>query len=129
MLFLVAIIAWKWIGEIPHPFTWSAVCLTIFGVGLIVYDGAKLGYSLGNINAFVSAICFAMMLIIARRSLKTDVLADTFLADIFSVMLGAIATLLIDGGLLIAHTDMLITLFMGAFTIGLGIALVTTGTG
>ena len=51
------------------------------------------------------------------------------MAGIFSVMLGAIAAVLIDGALLIAHTDMLITLFMGAFTIGLGIALVTTGTG
>ena len=127
--FLAAIIAWKWIGEIPHPVTWPTMCLAIFGVGLMVYDGATLGYSLGNITAFISAICFAMMLVIARRSRKTDVLGGTFMAGIFSVILGAIAAVLIDGALLIAHTDMLITLFMGAFTIGLGIALVTTGTG
>ena len=127
--FLAAIIAWKWIGETPHSVTWPTMVVAIFGVGLMVYDGASLGYSLGNISAFISAGCFAVMLVIARRSRKTDVLGGTFMAGIFSAALGAVAAFLLDGGIGIKQTDLAIILFMGAFTIGLGIALVTTGTG
>ena len=127
--FLAAIIAWKWISETPHPVTWPTMVVAIFGVGLMVYDGASLGYSLGNISAFISAGCFAVMLVIARRSRKTDVLGGTFMAGIFSAALGAVAAFLLDGGIGIKQTDLAIILFMGAFTIGLGIALVTTGTG
>ena len=127
--FLAAIIAWKWISEIPHPVTWPTMIAAIFGVGLMVYDGASLGYSLGNISAFISAGCFAIMLVIARHSRKTDVLGGTFMAGIFSAALGAVAAFLLDGGIDIKQTDLAIILLMGAFTIGLGIALVTTGTG
>ena len=127
--FLAAIIAWKWIGEIPHLVTWPTMIIAISGVGLMVYDGTSLGYSLGNISAFISALCFAIMLVIARRSRKTDVLGGTFMAGIFSAVLGAVAAFLLDGGIGIKQADLAIILFMGAFTIGLGIALVTTGTG
>ena len=127
--FLAATIAWGWIGETPHPVTWPTMVVAIFGVGLMVYNGASLGYSLGNISAFMSAGCFAIMLVFARRSRKTDVLGGTFMAGIFSAALGAVAAFLLDGGIGINQTDLAIILFMGAFTIGLGIALVTTGTG
>ena len=127
--FLAAIIAWKWIGEAPHPTTWPTMVVAIFGVGLMVYDGASLGYSLGNISAFMAAGCFAIVLVMARRSRKTDVLGGTFMAGVFSAALGVIAAFLLDGGITISQTDLTIILFMGAFTIGLGIALVTTGTG
>ena len=43
--------------------------------------------------------------------------------------MGAVAAFLLDGGIGIKQTDLAVILFMGAFTIGLGIALVTTGTG
>ena len=72
--------------------------VAIFGVGLMVYDGTSLGYSLGNISAFMSAGCFAIMLVIARRSRKTDVLGGTFMAGVFSAALGAVAAFLLDGG-------------------------------
>ena len=109
--------------------TWPTMVVAIFGVGVMVYNGASLGYSLGNISAFMSAGCFAIMLVIARRSRKTDVLGGTFMAGIFSAALGAVAAFLLDGGIGVKQTDLAIILFMGAFTIGLGIALVTTGTG
>ena len=127
--FLAALIAWKWINETPRKVTWPTMFLAMFGVGLMVYDGAHLGHSIGNISAFISALCFAMMLVVARRSRKTDVLGGTFMAGLFSVLIGAVTAVLIDGGLTISQFDILIILFMGAFTIGLGIALVTTGTG
>ena len=127
--FLSAIIAWKWINETPHKVTWPTMIVAMFGVGLMVYDGASLGYSIGNISAFMSALCFSMMLVVARRSRKTDVLGGTFMAGFFSVFIGSVTAVFFDGGIVISPFDILIILFMGAFTIGLGIALVTTGTG
>ena len=127
--FLAAVIAWRWIGEIPRLVTWPTMTVATFGVGLMVYDGANLGYSLGNICAFISAFCFAVMLVVARRSRKIDVLGGTFMAGVFSILLGGFTALIFDGDLAISHSDILIILFMGAFTIGIGIALVTTGTG
>ena len=127
--FLAAFVAWRWIGEIPHPVTWPTMIVATSGVGLMVYDGATLGYSLGNICALISALCFAVMLVVARRSRKTDVLGGTFMAGVFSVLVGALTAHIFDGGLVISQEDISIILFMGAFTIGLGIALVTTGTG
>ena len=58
-----------------------------------------------------------------------DVLGGTFMAGVFSAVLGAVAAFFLDGGIGINQSDLAIILFMGAFTIGLGIALVTTGTG
>ena len=80
---LAAVIAWKWIGEIPRLVTWPTMTVASFGVGLMVYDGANLGYSPGNICAFISAFCFAVMLVVARRSPKIDVLGGTFMAGVF----------------------------------------------
>lgn len=51
------------------------------------------------------------------------------MAGVFSVLLGAITAIVFDGSLKVSQSDISIILFMGAFTIGLGIALVTTGTG
>ena len=125
--FLAAVIAWRWIGEIPRLVTWPTMTVATFGVGLMVYDGANLGYSLGNICAFISAFCFAVMLVVARRSRKIDVLGGTFMAGVFSILLGGFTALIFDGDLAISHSDILIILFMGAFTIGIGIAFVAWG--
>lgn len=127
--FIAAIIAWGWINEVPHPITWPTMIIAVSGVILMIYDGVALGYSIGNISALAAAICFAMMLVTARRCLKTDVLGGTFMACIFSLCLGAFAALILDGNLAISTSDIAIIFFMGACTIGLGIALVTTGTG
>ena len=127
--FIAAIIAWAWIGETPHPVTWPTMFVAVFGVMLMIYDGLSLGYSFGNISALIAAFCFAMMLVIARRSQKTDVLGGTFVGCVLSLFLGAIAALFYDNTLKISEGDVYIILFMGAFTIGLGITLVSTGTG
>lgn len=127
--FITAVIAWQFIGEVPHRATWPTMLAASFGVSLMFYDGATFGYSFGNFIALASALFFAVMLVIARRSRKKDVLGGTFMGGLFSMGIGAIAATIYDGGLIIGQADILIILFMGAFTIGLGIALVITGTG
>jgi len=67
------------------------------------------------------------MLVIARRSRKADVLGGTFFGGVFSLILAGGAAMVVGNGLTISAGDLGLVLFMGAFTIGIGIALVTWG--
>lgn len=125
--FMAALIGWIWINERPHPFTWIAMLAALFGVGLMLSDGFELGRTQGNIVALLSAFFFAVMLVLARRSHKDDVLGGTFLGGIIAFGLAGLSAISFGNGLSIGGQDLLLALFMGAFTIGIGIALVTWG--
>ena len=127
--FFAAVLAWAWIGERPHKMTWPAMGLALVGVALMLGDGFAYGRTTGNLVALVSSLSFAVMLVLARRSRRSDVLGGTFLGGVGCICLGAVASLAFGTGLGISGHDLAITLFMGAFTIGIGIALVTWGTG
>ncbi len=123
-----AIMAWAWIGERPNVATLAAMALAAIGVGLMVQDGIDLGRTTGNLYAFLSAITFALMLTLARRSKKPDVLGGTFLGGVFCLIIGVVCSLSIGAGLDVNAYDFWLILFMGGFTIGIGIAFVTWGT-
>ena len=125
--FMAALIGWIWINERPHPFTWIAMLAALFGVALMLSDGFELGRTQGNIVALLSAFFFAVMLVLARRSRKDDVLGGTFLGGIIAFGLAGLSAIGFGNGLSIGGQDLLLALFMGAFTIGIGIALVTWG--
>ena len=120
--------AWAWIGERPSAATLAAMALAALGVGLMVQDGIDLGRTTGNFYAFLSAITFALMLTLARRSQKPDVLGGTFLGGVFCLIIGLACSLTIGAGLIVGAYDFWLILFMGGFTIGIGIAFVTWGT-
>ena len=126
--FLAAIIGWVWIGEKPHAFTWWAMIAAMIGVGVMLGDGWEMGRTTGNLVALVSALSFAVMLVLARRSKRDDVLGGTFCGGLFAGGMGAVVALTVGDGLTISTHDLGLTLFMGAFTIGIGIAFVTWGT-
>jgi drug/metabolite transporter (DMT)-like permease len=125
--FMAAIIGWVWINEKPHPVTWLAMIGAIIGIGLMIGDGIEMGRTLGNLLALLSALCFAIMLVLVRRSGKQDVLGGTFLGGAFALLIGFVASLVTGIGLEVTFRDLGVILFMGAFTIGIGIAFVTWG--
>ena len=127
--FFAAILGWVWIGERPHRLTWPAMAAALVGVSLMIGDGIAMGRTAGNLVALVSSLSFAVMLVLARRSRREDVLGGTFLGGVMALAAGSVAAGLFGSGLAISTPDLLLTLFMGAFTIGIGIALVTWGTG
>jgi len=127
--FFTAILAWFFIGEVPARLTWVCMIGAVCGVGIMVSDGVELGRSLGNFFALLSGICFAAMLVFARNSKQPDPLGGTFLAGVISVVIGLGFSTTLGNGLVLSAHDTGLILFMGAFTIGLGIALVTWGTG
>ena len=127
--FFAAILGWVWIGERPHRLTWPAMAAALVGVSLMIGDGISMGRTAGNLVALVSSLSFAVMLVLARRSRREDVLGGTFLGGVMALAAGGVSAGLLGNGLTISTPDLLLTLFMGAFTIGIGIALVTWGTG
>ncbi|SMC11564.1 EamA-like transporter family protein [Roseovarius aestuarii] len=123
-----AILAWVWINERPSKVTLAAMALAVLGVGVMVQGGIDLGRTTGNLFAFISALSFALMLTLARRSRKPDVLGGTFLGGAFCLVIGLCCSLIIGVGLQVSAYDFWLCLFMGGFTIGIGIAFVTWGT-
>ncbi len=126
--FFTALLAWFFLGETPARLTWACMIASVLGVGLMVSDGVELGRSLGNLFALISGVCFAIMLVFARHSKQPDPLGGTFLAGIISVVMGLGFSATLGNGVILTPHDFAIILFMGAFTIGLGIAFVTWGT-
>ena len=126
--FLSAIIAWLWLGEKPRRIAWFTMIAASFGVALMVNDGMINGKTFGNLLALLASLFFALMLVTARYSAKENVLGGTFLGGVFASLIGLLAAIFFKHGLLISSYDLSLCLFMGAFTIGLGITLVTTGT-
>ena len=122
------IIGWAWIGEKPKKIAWLSMFIALIGIFIMIGDGLKFSKTFGNLLAILSAIFFALGLVQARKSKKNDVLGGTLLGALFSCVLGFIITMILNNDLIIQVNDTIISLFMGFFTIGLGIALVTWAT-
>lgn len=120
-----AILGWIFIGEKPSFITYLALFLAVIGVGMMVKDGLDTGGIVGNLYALFSAFCFASMLVVIRYTGKEDALGGTFLGGIFAGGLNAIVIIALGSTFVISGWDLGLSLIMGAFTIGLGIALVT----
>ena len=124
---MAATIGWLWINERPRPITWLAMAFAIAGIYFMVKSGYQLGNSIGNLLALLSGFWFALMLVMARRSRKDDILGGTFIGGVICVVIGASMAFIIGTGLRVLTLDLVIILGMGAFGIGIGIALVTWG--
>ena len=125
---LAASIAWIWIGEKPHPFTWLAMAASSGGVILMIGDGISTGRTFGNVCALVAAGAFAIMLVLARKNRKTDILGGTFVGGVLSSIYGLICSIALAGSVHVEMYDLALILVMGALATGLGIGLVTWAT-
>ena len=126
--FFAALFAMIFLGETPARITWVCMIGAVFGVGLMVSDGVELGRTTGNVYAIISAISFAIMLVFARKNTQVDPLGGTFMAGVISAVAGLILSYIFGTGIAVSNYDLYLILFMGAFTIGLGVALMTWGT-
>ena len=125
---IAGIIGWVWIGEKPIKTTWFSMIISFIGILIMFNEGLEIGRLLGNSLALLSALFFAFTLVLARRSKKQDVLGGTFLGAFFSFLYGLILAVIFGNGFTLSHYDFWLIIFMGFFTIGLGVALVTWAT-
>ncbi len=125
--FMTATIGWLWISERPKAITWVAMAFASAGIYFMVKSGHQLGNNVGNMLALLSGFWFALMLVMARRSGKDDILGGTFIGGVICILIGASMAFLVGTGLKVLTLDLFIIFVMGAFGIGIGIAFVTWG--
>ena len=125
--FMTATIGWLWISERPKAITWVAMAFASAGIYFMVKSGHQLGNNVGNVLALLSGFWFALMLVMARRSGKDDILGGTFIGGVICILIGASMAFLVGTGLKVLPLDLFIIFVMGAFGIGIGIAFVTWG--
>lgn len=68
-----ALLAWFFLREKIHRWTWLAVGLSFVGVGVIVWDGLAVGTYVGDILAVGVALCTAIALTVVRQTGKNVV--------------------------------------------------------
>ena len=119
-----ALLSWRMIGEIPTKTTWIAILFAMVGVTVMVGADLTRGQLIGNLFAMISAFSFALMLVFARKSKKSDVLTGNFLGAGFAILMAIILAYSYGDGLIVSTQDMLLSFALGAFTIGIGIAFV-----
>ncbi|MDC3194067.1 DMT family transporter [Amylibacter sp.] len=119
-----ALLSWRIIGEIPTKTTWIAILFAMVGVTVMVGADLTRGQLIGNLFAMISAFSFALMLVFARKSKKSDVLTGNFLGAGFAILMAIILAYSYGDGLIVSTQDMLLSFALGAFTIGIGIAFV-----
>ncbi|MDC1269596.1 DMT family transporter [Amylibacter sp.] len=119
-----ALLSWRIIGEIPTKTTWIAILFAMVGVTVMVGADLTRGQLIGNLFAMISAFSFALMLVFARKSKKSDVLTGNFLGAGFAIIMAIILAYSYGDGLIVSTQDMLLSFALGAFTIGIGIAFV-----
>ncbi len=119
-----ALLSWRIIGEIPTKTTWIAILFAMVGVSVMVGADLTRGQLIGNLFAMISAFSFALMLVFARKSKKSDVLTGNFLGAGFAILMAIILAYSYGDGLIVSKQDMLLSFALGAFTIGIGIAFV-----
>ena len=119
-----ALLSWRIIGEIPTKTTWIAILFAMVGVTVMVGADLTRGQLIGNLFAMISAFSFALMLVFARKSKKSDVVTGNFLGAGFAILMAIILAYSYGDGLIVSTQDMLLSFALGAFTIGIGIAFV-----
>jgi len=119
-----ALLSWRIIGEIPTKTTWIAILFAMVGVTVMVGADLTRGQLIGNLFAMISAFSFALMLVFARKSKKSDVLTGNFLGAGFAILMAIILAYSYGDGLIVSTQDILLSFALGAFTIGIGIAFV-----
>ncbi len=127
--FFSAVLGWLWIGERPSGITWIAMVFAVTGVGIMVFDGFSDSRFIGNMYGLISAFCFALMLVTMRWTKRRDSLGGTFVGGMLTILLNGAIAVTYGSGLVISGWDFGISVFMGAFTIGIGIAFITWAAG
>ena len=122
---IAAFFSWLVLNEKPSSVVALAMLLSLLGVIIMVKTGISIGSGWAQCLALISAGSFAAMLVITRRSYKSDVLTGTFLGGVFSGAFGFFSSIFFVNGLSVSFYDLSIMILMGALAIGLGITLVT----
>ncbi|MFT5111775.1 MAG: DME family drug/metabolite transporter [Parasphingorhabdus sp.] len=125
--FLAAFLGWVILRESVRKSTWYAMIIAIFGIIMMVVDGFSTGNSTGNISAMLSATGFAVFTIALRWGKLEDMMPTVLLAGYFATIVALTVCLVNDYSLHLSSNDAIISVAMGVFQVGVGLAIFTLG--
>jgi drug/metabolite transporter (DMT)-like permease len=122
--FVIAAIAWAWLGERPAMHTLAASVLATAGLIMMLGGPGSVGLHLGDLLAIAGTLITAMMTVEARRSATTQMLPATLLANVLVLL----ATLPFAGALLHADArDWIVLVLLAWCGASIGLVLYLTG--
>lgn len=121
--FFTAGIGWLWLGEKESPSTLLASLGALLGVGIMMGGAFGEGHLLGDVLAFGTTICMALVMLIIRWRRDTPMLPAASLSAFLCPLLAfPLAAPLHVGG-----QDMVYLLLFGTVQFGLGLIFLTLG--
>ena len=121
--FLAGFLGWILLGERVATRTWFAIGISMAGLAVMVVSELAISHYLGTLLALWIPIAYAASIIAVRRSKRDNMLVALCLAGLVAGGLSAI--FVIDFAL--TSRDLLISLYLGVFQVGVGFTLVVLG--
>ena len=125
--FFAAILGLVLLKESVRRATWWSIAVAAVGITIMVNQGISAGRLDGNLAALLSALGFAIFTIALRWKKLDDMLPAVFLAGLFSIAVSIVVCELQGYGFKVSVRDISISLAMGIFQVGLGLAIYTIG--
>ncbi len=125
--FIAAVAGWVVLREPVRRATWVAMVFAIVGIAIMVVNGFASGRLVGNLSALLSACGFAVFTIALRWGKLEDMLPAVFLAGIFAIITAGLMCQFNGYGFDLPRNDILISLAMGVFQVGMGLVIYTIG--
>ena len=125
--FLAAVAGWVILREQVRQATWVAMLFAIIGIAIMVINGFAAGKLVGNVSALLSATGFAVFTIALRWGKLEDMLPAVFLAGVFAIITGALVCEFNGYGFALPRNDIVISVSMGVFQVGMGLVIYTIG--
>jgi drug/metabolite transporter (DMT)-like permease len=123
--FIVAAIAWIWLGERPPARTIAASFVAASGLLVMLGGPGSVGLRLGDLFAVAATLASALMTVQARRSRNVQMLLVACLANLLAIV---IALPLAASPLDLKLRDIALLASFGLFAMALGMMLYLTGT-
>ena len=125
--FLAAVAGWVILREQVRHATWVAMLFAIIGIAIMVINGFAAGKLVGNLSALLSATGFAVFTVALRWGKLEDMLPAVFLAGVFAIIAGAVVCEFNGYGFDLPRNDVVISVSMGVFQVGMGLVIYTIG--
>ena len=122
--FVAGFLGWILLGERVATRTWFAICAAMVGLAIMVGSELAVSRYLATLIALWIPISYAASIIAVRSSKRENMLAALCLAGLVAGSLSAI--FVTDFAL--TPKDLVISLYLGVFQVGVGFALMVLGT-
>ena len=125
--FFTAILGRIILREPVRRTTAVAIFVACLGMAIMFREGLAAGQMIGNLAAISSAMGFAVFTIALRWHKLEDMLPAVLLSGVFAFFTALVMCRLLNQPIILSAWDTCVSLFMGAFQLGLGLSIYTFG--